>query len=300
MSYGVIPTGFERKPLALILSEIEAQLITEFGPNVVQTPQSPLGQLNGLFADFVGQLWENLEDVYQSYDPDQAESTRLDILGKMRLLQRQAGENDEQFRQAITNVDRARNDIQDLARAIVGLPGVTYGHVFVNDGNTVDENGLQPSTVAVAVLGGDDEEIVAVMRSYVVPGISTYGNVQVTGNIDGFCRSAYITRPILIPVTIEIKVKLNKDNLGCPPPSLAAVKNYLMEQLAGDRKFINGEDVTLFKIRNIIESGFPSIVEVRSMNGARDGALVGLNQPVEMGFIEMATFAVADVTIVSV
>jgi hypothetical protein len=42
--YGVLPTGYARKPLAVILAEIEQRMIDLFGPNVVQTAQSPLGR----------------------------------------------------------------------------------------------------------------------------------------------------------------------------------------------------------------------------------------------------------------
>ena len=74
------------------------------------------------------------EDVYQSYDPDQAEGIRLDTLAEIRLLERAEGEADPAFRLAISNQGRARN-IQDIARAVAGIPGVYYYHVWVNDTN---------------------------------------------------------------------------------------------------------------------------------------------------------------------
>ena len=82
--YGVQSEGFVRKPLSIVLAEIESALITEFGPGFVQTPQTPMGQINGIFAEAVAKLWEHAEDIYQSYDPDQAEGTRLDTLGRLR------------------------------------------------------------------------------------------------------------------------------------------------------------------------------------------------------------------------
>ena len=54
--YGVQSTGYVRKPLSVILSEIEASMTTEFGPGVIQTSQSPFGQLNGLMADLVAEV----------------------------------------------------------------------------------------------------------------------------------------------------------------------------------------------------------------------------------------------------
>jgi hypothetical protein len=85
-TYGVVPTGFNRKSFNTILLEIENAMVTEFGPSVIQTSQSPFGQLNGLMADLITTLWEYAEDVYQSYDVEQAEGTRLDALATLRLM----------------------------------------------------------------------------------------------------------------------------------------------------------------------------------------------------------------------
>lgn len=295
-TYGVVPTGFARKPLGVILAEVEAALVTEFGPDVIQTSQSPLGQLNGLFADLVAQLWEFAEDTYQSYDPDQAEGIRLDVLAKIRLLLRASGESDQDLRQAITNADRARIDMQDIARAIVSVSGVTYAQVFLNETNQIDDNGLTPGTVAVAALGGDDDEIALAMRRYIVPGISTYGNTAVSTNIDGFCRSMMIVRPILIPVTLSIKVRVGNDFRGCPPPSPAAVRDGLIEDFLGDRILLNGDDVTLFRVRSAIESRY-SNVEVVSFNGSRDEIDQRDDEPIDIAFIEMATVSPENVTV---
>lgn len=290
--YGVQPTGFVRKPLPIILAEMEAALITEFGPNVVQTSQSPLGQINGLMADLIAQLWEEGENIYQSYDPDQAEGNRLDTLGRLRILTRGAGESDVEFRNAITNTGRARVDLQDLVRGIRGIPGVTYVQAFVNDTWEVDEYGLPPNTIAVAVIGGADDLITLAMRQYIVPGISTHGNVSVSTNVEGFCRSFYIVRPIPVPVVMEVTVRTRHDSFGCPPPSVTAIRAAIVEQLA----LINGADVTWFAVRSLIESMFPT-VEVVSIQGERDGDLYRANEPIPIHFFEIATFELADVTV---
>lgn len=289
--YGVQPTGFVRKPLEIILSEIEAQNITEFGPGVIQTSQSPLGQLNGLFADLVTQLWELAEDVYQSYDPDQAEGSRLDTLGRIRLLNR-SSEDDSAFRQSITNAGRARIDLQDIARAVASVAGVTYSKVFSNDSPLTDENGLPPASVAIAVIGGDDDEVAQAARLYVVPGINTYGNYPISTTIEGYCRTLNLIRPILIPVTLIVNVRVSKDQFGCPPPSPAAIESALIS----DWNFINinGKDVNYFNVRSLIESRYPN-VEVVSIEASRDGLP---SSPVAaIAFIEMATLTPTNVTI---
>jgi hypothetical protein len=290
--YGVQPTGFVRKPLSVILAEIEASLITEFGPGVIQTVQSPLGQLNGLFADLANESWERGEDLYQSYDPDQAEGNRLDTLGRIRLLSR-GDDTDEQFRQAITNRGQARIDLQDLSRAIGGLDGVTYHQVFTNETGEID-TGLERGTVAVAVIGGDDEEIARTMRRHIAPGINTYGNHPVSSEIDGYCRSAYIIRPIPVPVTLTLNVKASKDRYGCPPPSPTAIRAALIEDWEATR--INGLDITSFSLRSLIESRFPNI-ELLTFVGERDEIGQVHNQPVDIAFIEIAELSEANTTV---
>jgi hypothetical protein len=297
MSYGVQPEGFRRKELSLILAEVEAALITEFGPDVIQSAQSPLGQINGVFAEAIAILWELLEDAYQSYDPDQAEARRLDTIAKIRVLARAGGENDESFRQAITNTGRARIDIQDIVRAIRALPGVTYTQVFLNDGDTIDVNGIAPGQLSVAVTGGDDEAIAAEMRRYIVPGVSATGNYRVESNIDGFCRSFPIVRPIVIPASITLWVNRRNDRLGCPPPSLAAIQEALFQDLTATRPLINGEDITLFRIRQAVEGRWAGAVEVVRFNGEREEIAQLDNQPISYGFIERASVAIDDITV---
>lgn len=295
--YGVINAGFNRKPLAVILAEIENQNITEFGPDVVQTSQSPLGQINGLMADLIAELWEFGEDVYQSYDIEQAEGVRLDMLGKLRLVRRAVSENDNEFRRAITNQGQARIDVQDIVRAITALDGVTYTQVFVNEGYEVDANGIPRGSIAVAVLGGDENEIANELRRFVVPGVSTYGNVVVTTNADGFCRSSFILRPILVPVKLEVFIKLRRDSMGCPPPSPNAVKETLVAELSGGlRRLLNGDDITAYRIRSVIESQFEN-AEFDYFVGTRNDIPQIRNQPVDIAFIELATLALADVIV---
>lgn len=291
--YGIQPTGYVRKPLAVILAELESAMITEFGPGVIQTSQSPLGQLNGLIADLVAEIDERNLDLYQSYDPDQAEGTRLDVLARLRLINRGI-ETDSELRQAVTNEGQSRVDVQDLSRAIKGLDGVTFVQVFVNETGEVTNYGLERGTVAVAVIGGEDSEIAETMRKYIVPGVNTYGNVHVTSSIEGQCRSASIIRPVDVVVTLTINLKVTRDKFGCPPPSPTAVKNLIEEKWSEER--INGLDPSFYTIRTIIEREFTNI-EVLSVQGERDGQTYSVNESVPIGFIEIASLQENDITV---
>lgn len=290
--YGVQSIGFVRKPLTVILAEIEAALITEFGPGIIQTPQSPMGQINGIFAEAISKEWENAEDIYQSYDPDQAEGTRLDTLASLRLMSRAGTDSEQSFRQAITNEGQARIDLQDISRAVAQISGVIYSQVWVNDTDVVDANGMPAGSICIAVTGGDDAEIAQAIRRYVVPGVTVFGTTSIESVIDGYCRTFRILRPIDVPVTLTVTVRTFKDTMGCPPPSASAIKNALISSLY----LLNGDDVSYYRVRSVIESMF-SNVEVVSILGERDGIEQALNQPVDIAFIERGSLDPSDVTI---
>jgi len=298
MSYGVVSTGFERKPLAVILAEIEAANIAQFGPDVIQTAQSPLGQMNGLAANLIAQLWETAEDIYQSYDIEQSEGTRLDIGARLRLLTRAEGESDLAFRSAITNQGRARIDLADLVRAIAAIPGVTYARAFVNDSGIVTaDNPVPAGTICVAVLGGSDAAIANAMSQHIVPGIATYGNAHVDAVLDGYCRSFFVLRPALVPVKITVNVKLNPDIDGCPAPSLVAVRDTFYTELTETRPISNGDDLTAFRIRSPIEGPFPN-VEVVSFFIEHNNVIGAVDEPLVIPFGSIAFFTREDLTVV--
>lgn len=287
MTYGVQPTGYVRKPISVILAELEAAMVTEFGPGVIQTPQSPFGQLNGLMADLLAEIDESNLDLYQSYDPDQAEGLRLNTLGRIRLIERGV-RKDEEYRQAITNQGQARVDVQDVEAALLGLPGVTFAKMYTE----AEEFG--PGTVSVAVIGGDDDDIARALRQYIVPGISTYGNHRVMAEIGGACRSYGIVRPIDVPVSLELQVRAGEGPGSCPPPSTIAIEKALVDGWAATRE--NGMDVTHYAVRGIIERQFPQ-VELVNLIGGRDGLNYGLNTPVPIAFIEVASLSASNIQV---
>jgi uncharacterized phage protein gp47/JayE len=88
-SYGVIPEGFNEKTYDVLISEIEEAEREAFGPNINTQADSVLGQLNGIFADKLAELWEVALAVYRSGFPDSASDEALDnvssITGATRL-----------------------------------------------------------------------------------------------------------------------------------------------------------------------------------------------------------------------
>lgn len=299
MSYGVNPQGFRIKRLPEVLEDIEAKCRLVFGPGVVQTPQSPLGQLNGLFASIIADSWENAQSVYNSYDPDQAEGVNLDRLAKLRVIGRSVGELDDSFRPDVTNAGRARIDVSDLLRAVRQIEGVTWARVYVNDGDEADENGLSGHSVAVAVIGGSDDAIATAIRTYVVPGVGSYGNLAVNLIVDGVCRTVYVLRPVPVEVSMALSVSVRNDANGCPPPAPAAIAVTLAQLLSAPAtRLANGESVSLHHLRTLLATRHPNVEILGGSAGRFDETWVTL--PLPIGFLEIAEFAVDRITVSAV
>jgi len=295
-TYGTTPVGFVRKPLADILADIEEKAAVVFGAGVIQTPESPLGQLNGLMASIITTAWEIAEDTYQSYDPDQSEGSRLDQLGRIRLLERISGELDIDYRQAITNAGRARIDLADIERTVKDVPGVSWVKVFVNETGTIDANGLDPHAIAVAVIGGDDLDVAAAIRAYIVPGVSAYGNRLANLVVDGYCRPVLFIRPTGLRTSLHVQIKKTTDRLGCPPPATGTLKTTIAAQFAGPMKLANGDALTLHLIRVAASCAFPNVEVLAAYAGLPlDGDAVPL--PFKPSLFDIVEIAADDIVI---
>jgi uncharacterized phage protein gp47/JayE len=75
--FGVTPTGFSAKTLEELLAEIEAEQRANISASLNVSASSPVGQLNGIFASKLRELWELAQASYDSFDPDNATDTAL-------------------------------------------------------------------------------------------------------------------------------------------------------------------------------------------------------------------------------
>ena len=77
-SFGVTSTGFNPKLIADVLSDIETQQKSDFGPGINTGGEAVLGQLNATFAAAIAETWEILGAVYSSLYPNSATGAALD------------------------------------------------------------------------------------------------------------------------------------------------------------------------------------------------------------------------------
>ena len=144
-SYGVTDTGFVTKTLQDVLDEIEQEQRTAFGPAINTQADSVLGQINGIFADKLSELWEVAEAIYRSRQPDSASGEALDnvaaITGAVRLPATSSAAN------VLLNLDDATT--------------LTVGKVV-----SIGPNGEQWATIAVVSNAtGENATVAAVINA---------------------------------------------------------------------------------------------------------------------------------------
>lgn len=76
-TYGVTPTGFLKKPLTQILSDLQTGIKGIWGQSFDVSDESPMGQQIGVFAAPLGEAWDTMEAVYAAFTPDGATAASL-------------------------------------------------------------------------------------------------------------------------------------------------------------------------------------------------------------------------------
>lgn len=80
-TYGVTPTGFNKKTFDVCFSEREAAFKEAFGAETDTSPNSPDGLLIAIEAEREADLWDYMEDLYNSQYPDTASGVSLRNVG---------------------------------------------------------------------------------------------------------------------------------------------------------------------------------------------------------------------------
>ena len=88
MSEGLLITGFKRKRLDQLLTELNDDMKAIFGDNLNLTPQSPDGQVNGVVAESQANLWEIAEEVHNAFNPSAATGASLSNLVQLNGITR--------------------------------------------------------------------------------------------------------------------------------------------------------------------------------------------------------------------
>lgn len=247
--YGVTETGFSKKSTGEQLAELETAMQADFGAGVVQDAQSPLGQLNGMFADALGELWDIAEAIYGSFDPDQATGTRLDAIGKLRRIFRSVNESDGDYRLRITLAGTGFSKTQLLENAINAVTGVTYSDIVENDTGNNLPNGLNSHSLAIVVEGGADVDVAEAIWLQKCPGVGLHGNTFVEILDNGKCRTIEFVRPQRVSVYLNVNVSINPANCACAPATVDEIVAAIITEFTGSCQPSAGAVITPNTIR---------------------------------------------------
>ena len=293
-TFGVQPSGFVRKPLSVILSEIEADMRTTLGAGVIQSSESPLGQINGIYAAAANELWEVAEDIYQSLDPDQAESTRLDTLSKLRLLNRNSL-TDAELRLAISNEGVNKFNLKDVEQALIGLDGITYLRAFLNDDGSLTGEGLDVGDAALAILGGDNTEIADKLITVMPIGGITYGNTSIsTSGGAPVAQDFKLLRLTEVDIAIDFEFVAKNETYDQFQVDITSILEGFATEWTANR--LNGRDVDAHQINRIIECNYPTI-QVSSFTITVDGGSpLSPDTAATIDFDEIATISAENLT----
>lgn len=127
---GVTEQGFTVKSAAEITADLDAKFVGTFGSQFDTSAESPDGQLIGVVAKLLEDVWQQAEGAYNAYSPSNAYGVGLDKVAEINGITR------------ITNLPTS------VAITLSGTAGtvVPAGYIV----KTVD--GLEFATVAVAVV----------------------------------------------------------------------------------------------------------------------------------------------------
>lgn len=79
-TYGLSDVGFLPEPLSQLRADLEAAMRGAFGASLSLGDRSIFGQIVGIIAERLADLWSNMERVNSSQDPDKATGASLDAL----------------------------------------------------------------------------------------------------------------------------------------------------------------------------------------------------------------------------
>ena len=167
-----MPTYEER------LEELMTAYRQIFGEEIVLDPAVPDYQLLSVFARALDDTSALVLDDYNSRNPGYATGTGLDLAAQQYGISRFSGETDAQLRIRIGAAMASKGcaSAETLLAALKSLRYVRDAAVYVNDGDSADDNGIPGHSIACVVYSGLPAEIREVIWKKNAPGIGTYGS----------------------------------------------------------------------------------------------------------------------------
>ena len=204
-----MPTYEER------LEELMTAYRQIFGEGIVLDPAVPDYQLLSVFARALDDTSALVMDDYNSRNPGYATGTGLDLAAQQYGISRFSGETDAQLRIRIGAAMASKGcaSAETLLAALKSLRYVRDAAVYVNDGDSADDNGIPGHSIACVVYSGLPAEIRETIWKKKAPGIGTYGSSSGSyTDSDGNEHMISYSAPSSTQVTIVVKVRTLKSD----------------------------------------------------------------------------------------
>lgn len=180
--------------------------------------------------------------------------------------------------------------VDALRNAILDVTGVTFCHVFVNDTDATDGDGIPPHSVEVAVIGGDDQDLWDALLANVAAGIHTHGTETGTAtDSQGTDYTMSFTRITEVPIYIDYAIDIDADVYTTDADFKLAVVTYLTARAAV------GRDVTV-GAATAAAFALDGVEEVTDLD-LDDTPAPAAAAPVSIGTRQIATFDTSNVTV---
>jgi len=183
MAFGLLSTGFVRKRLSDIVSDLEAALQASLGITIRLDSKSILGKLVGTFAQPTSDVWELGEALYNAFYPSTSEGVSLDNVCEL------------------VGVTRDPATVSEVTEVIEGAVGTTIG---------------AGSIVATATVGDQFETTAAITLAATVCARSTTdvltlatGNYTLTINGTAFTYAATVPADVAATISAALEIAVN-------------------------------------------------------------------------------------------
>jgi len=215
MAFGLDPTGFTLKTLADIRAALESDGRNQWGQGLNVSPDGAAGQMIGIVAGALDEIWQGLQASYDTLVPQNAEGVLLDNLAQIIGLTRLAA---TESTAPVTLTGTADTVVVAATKFSVG----TGGDVYLLDEDVTLTAGTGTGTVT-AQTPGSLQAAVGSIDTIVTPvaGLSTVTNTS----------DALVGRDTESDVELRQRLKRGSQFIGST--SRGSIESRIVQQLEG-------------------------------------------------------------------
>jgi hypothetical protein len=193
----VTSQGLTLQTLPDLFTQMAQGLMTTYGPNIDLNPESPDANLINIFCQGQINMLQFGQQVYNSYDPDQAQGIALDLRCAINNVKRRAGTYTQQAITITTNLPTS------VVGTLVGLDTST------NPFTVSDNNGVQYELLVGTTFDGTGTFTLAFQASNSGPVQSALNTIQfIVGSVNGVASVTNGEAPTFLGTAQETDAQL--------------------------------------------------------------------------------------------